>query len=133
MQGNIYSNFLLKIVNGEINWTTSPIKCVFCNNNYNPDKNFHKTLSDVIGIIEGFDLNISNRDIVLDNDCIYFKGDNIVLDNVNIENLKYIILYADTVDKLLICYIDVEYPRTVNDGILRLIWPDGNILKLSIG
>jgi hypothetical protein len=88
MQGNIYSNFLLKIVSGEINWVTDSIKCVFCDSSYNPDKNFHKTLSDVTGIIEGFDLNISNRDIVLDNDCIYFKGDNIVLDNLTLPVTK---------------------------------------------
>ena len=127
---NFYKNFIKNIVLDRFDWEQEDIRIVFCYSSYTPDFINHSSTLDLYNVIDGFSIPLQNKTLEILDNQIQFKADSIVLNDISVNDLKYVILINQSKNELLCCF-DLEIPRKISNGIMRLLWENDCVFKIN--
>lgn len=144
---NIYNQFLNTITNKEINIDTDDLKVMLVSSSYTPNKETDKYKSNVTGEVIGSGytaggLSLKNITYTLDGAVATLRADNPKWVELNINNLKYAVIYDNTpydatspstdAAKALIAYIDFGEALNIINAELEIVWNKDGIMKFSL-
>lgn len=143
---HIYSHFLEALANKEIDILDDELKIMLVSSSYTPNIHTDKYKSNITGEIngEGYTLGgltLKNVKYTTSNGIATLKADNPRWTDLNIDNLKYAVIYDNTpftsssnldTAKSLIAYIDYGKPLNVINAELEVEWNIDGIIKLII-
>lgn len=144
---NIYNQFLNTLSKKEVNLSEDDLKVMLVTSSYTPEKATHKYKSDITGEASGSGYTLGGKSLedvsyTLDGTVATLKASNPKWTELNLNNIKYAILYDNTpyttsgteTDeyKPLIAYIDFGESLNIINAQLEIVWNVDGILKFSL-
>lgn len=137
----VYTNFLNTVANEEINFNTDEFKVMLVSSGYTPNISAHRYKSDVVGEATGTGytaggITLTNVQYTIDGTTATFSADNPHWDELDIDNLRYVVVYDNTptldTQKPLLCYIDLGDTLNILNAEVEVIWNVNGILRFTI-
>lgn len=135
---NIYQQFLVTLINKEIDLDSDTVKVMLLNTTYVPSIN-HKYTTDLSGEISGNGytaggVGLANKVFSVVSGVGTFDADNALWSNLTADNIKYAVLYDDTpqTNKPLIAYITYDTAQSAEGADFEIVWNSHGIIKLNI-
>lgn len=137
----VYTQFLNTLTNKEIDLNSDELKVMLVSSAYTPNKDTDKYKSNVVGEAtgEGYivgGITLTNVQYSIDGVTATLRADNPKWGELNIRNLRYVVLYDNTPAtddaKPLLCYIDMGETLNIINAELEVVWHLNGIMRFTI-
>jgi hypothetical protein len=138
-----YGNFVVKVLNKEVDWDTDTIKMMLCTSSYSPNQDTHIYKSSVTNEVangNGYTTGgatLTNKSITYDGatNVIKLDADDVTWANATI-TARYAVMYDDTpatdAEKPLICYIDFGADMSSINSNFTVAFDEAGIITFTV-